>query len=55
MFGICGALAITLVILFLSLLSGWLTFEVTFFFFIKVNESVCGADAIISLSEFDIV
>ena len=55
MLGVYGALVITFVILLVSLLSGWLTFEVTFFFFIKVNESVCAADAIISLSDLDIV
>ena len=55
MLGVYGALVITFVILLVSLLSGWLTFEVTFFFFIKVNESVCATDAIISLSELDIV
>ena len=53
--GIYGTLVITLVILFVSLVSGWLTFEVTFVFFIKPNESVCAADAIMSLSELDIV
>ena len=55
MLGIYEALVTTLVILLVSLLSGWLTFEVTLFFFIKANESVSIADATISLSELDIV
>ena len=55
MLGIYGTLVITLVILFVSLVSGWLTFEVTLVFFIKPNESVRAADAIMSLSELDIV
>ena len=55
MLGIYGTLVIPLVILFVSLVSGWLTFEVTLVFFIKPNESVCAADAIMSLSELDIV
>ena len=55
MLSLYGALVITLVILFVSLVCGWSTFEMTLFFFIKANESVCAANTIISLSELDIV
>lgn len=47
-------LATTFDILFVSLVSGWLIFEVTLIILIKSNESVCAA-VLLSWSEFRIV
>ena len=55
MLAVYGVLVISLLILFVLFVSGWLTFEVTFFFFIKANESFFAGDALVSLSGLFIV